>query len=100
MPRNALVYVENRLDLSEWMIGVGKLFDLVYDDTELQQVLVPRIDHIDSQTMERWQRSSTQRIFFRYDDHFIGTTRAKISAFCRGKLAHPRAPVDHFYRPN
>jgi hypothetical protein len=66
---DALVYVENRFDVAAWGFGATRLFNLVYQDAELQQVLVPRMDHIERDALKRWLEQSNA-FFFRYDDEF------------------------------
>jgi hypothetical protein len=65
----ALVYVEDRLGRNEWFFGSGLLFNLVYINRDLRQVVVPAMDKVSRGDCVQWLQAP-KAFFFRYDDNY------------------------------
>jgi hypothetical protein len=87
----ALVYVEDRKNLGEWWYGVGTLFNLAYENEDLEQVVVPPMRLISAGARDRWLKTPNA-FFFRYDDHF--RWRDATEEFRTYMLSHPADAVD------
>jgi len=64
-----LVYVEDRDNQSTWSFGAGSLFNLVYLNRNLTQVVVPVMNKVSFEDRVRWLKHKNA-FFFRYDNQY------------------------------
>jgi hypothetical protein len=67
--KGALVFVEDRQGLGEWNFGAGSLFNLVYRDRTLKQVVVPKLEDVSAARSREWL-DQPNAFFFRYDQSY------------------------------
>jgi hypothetical protein len=67
--KGALVYVEDKRQLGIWFFGAGSLFNMVYLDRDLRQVIVPVMDKVSGGLCAKWLKEPNA-FFFRYDDAY------------------------------
>jgi hypothetical protein len=65
----ALVYVEDRKEYGWWSYGAGTLFNIVYLNRDVHQVLVPVMNKVSRADRVRWLKDPNA-FFFRYDDSY------------------------------
>src|SRR4051794_24647162 len=88
----ALVYVEDWNNQGIWSFGAGTLFNLVYIDRALRQVVVPPMEKVPRDDRAKWLRHPNA-FFFRYDKqyHWSDAT-AQFRAFSAAKAAEQVFP--------
>jgi len=69
MDANALIIIEDRLNLSPWTYGGQALFRYIYRRPVLTERAVPSIDKVSREARAEWL-AHPHAYFFRYDDEF------------------------------
>jgi hypothetical protein len=88
----ALIYIEDWNNQDWWSFGAGSLFNLVYLDRDLRQVIVPVMNKIPRDDRTKWLKHPNA-FFFRYDKnyHWFDAT-AEFRAFATAKASEQLIP--------
>jgi hypothetical protein len=89
----ALVYVADRKEQGWWSFGAGSLFQLVYLNRQVTQVMMPAVEKISRGDSARWLKEPNAFLFWIDDDYHWHDGTAQFRAFAQEKVGKEVLPI-------
>jgi hypothetical protein len=88
-----LIYVEDQRHLGFWSYGVTQLFGYVYENKQIQERVVPRMEEVPPDLAAAWLKHP-RAFFFSYGDDGRWSDNSKaFTVFARAAAGRPQGPT-------